>query len=99
MSIACSNVTRASPSADGAVVRDRLPLDREEHVARPQDAVGRPARRHAVDHDAAAARGQPALAPVGRGEERRRVEAGVREAVVAAVLQVREEVADDRAPG
>ena len=73
-----------------------LPLDGEEHVARLQHAVRRPAGGHAVHDDAAPPGRQPPLAAVGGGEERRRVEAGVGEAVVAAVLEVREEVPDDR---
>ena len=81
---------------DRAVVRDRVALDGEQHVARAHGALGRPAGRHAVDDDARAPLRQPALAPVGRGQQRRRLQPRVREAVVAAVLQVGEEVAHDR---
>ena len=96
MSIACSKVTRASPRRIVPSSATRCPSTESEHVARLQHAVRRPAGSDAVHDDAAEPGGQPPLAAIGGGEERRRLEARVREAVVAAVLQVREEVADDR---
>ena len=62
----------------------------------PGAARPRPSRRwHAVHHHSAASLRQSTLAAVGRGQKRRRVEPRVGEAVVAAVLEVGEEVADD----
>ena len=96
MSIACSKVTRASPSRIVPSSATALPSTDSSTSPSFDDALGGAAGRHAVDGDSRAAGRQAALAPIGRRQQRRGGEPRVGEAVVAAVLQVGEEVVDDR---